>query len=235
MSGSESATPAQTQPKAGFRSKARALFQRAPKSNGGVVSTKQGVRSTTAEIPQKKDGPVLEARGATGLALNKPPMKTEDPLLPTQDTSKAEPRAAAELPLTKPSFSVEEQLCPIQELWNQAYAELAVQEDELIREYESYLIGDVSVAAGLKLSLSSLDKQERQEQMENLLRRKLEEVKRNAWKLTFGGKDIAAKDLAQPVVGIIKYMHILTFIQIIPSCNVLQPVPNRWNTVEVGI
>jgi hypothetical protein len=71
--------------------------------------------------------------------------------------------------------------------------------------------------------------------MENLLRRKLEEVKRNAWKLTFGGKDIAAKDLAQPVVGIIKYMHILTFIQIIPSCNVLQPVPNRWNTVEIGI
>jgi hypothetical protein len=120
-------------------------------------------------------------------------MKTEDPLLPTQDTSKAEPRAAAELPLTKPSFSVEEQLCPIQELWNQAYAELAVQEDELIREYESYLIGDVSVAAGLKLSLSSLDKQERQEQMENLLRRKLEEVKRNAWKLTFGGRILRLK------------------------------------------
>jgi hypothetical protein len=48
-------------------------------------------------------------------------------------------------------------------------------------------------------------KEERKDQMATLLTRKIEEVKKNTWKLKFGGQDIPLKDLAQPVVGIIQW------------------------------
>lgn len=114
------------------------------------------------------------------------------PLVSSPSTAPSPPQAA-------------ENLCPIHELWNQAYDELKMDEEKLMADYEGLIGRDISTIAGLTVSLSGL-KVQRQEQLANLLQNKVEEVKRNAWKLKFGGKDIPVKDLAQPAVAVIKYI-----------------------------
>lgn len=103
------------------------------------------------------------------------------------------------------ALATRKQLCPIHELWNQAYDELKEKEEKLMQNYEKCLGGDISTIASLTLSTMELKKR-RQEEMANLLQKKVDEARRNAWKLKFGGKDIPVKDLAEPVVGIIKYV-----------------------------
>jgi hypothetical protein len=96
-------------------------------------------------------------------------------------------------------------LCPVHELWDQAYEELRKQEDKLIKDYEAVLTGDLAIMIGSMAVMLSGSKEERKDQMATLLTRKIEEVKKNTWKLKFGGQDIPLKDLAQPVVGIIQW------------------------------
>lgn len=48
-------------------------------------------------------------------------------------------------------------------------------------------------------------KAQRREQMQGLVARKIAEAQKNEWRIKlFKGKDIPVKDLAAPVVGIIK-------------------------------
>lgn len=103
------------------------------------------------------------------------------------------------------ALAAPKQICPINELWNQAYDELKETEEKLMQDYEKCLGGDISALASLTLSVLEL-KRRRQEEMANLLQKKVDEAKRNAWRLKFNSKDIPVKDLAEPVVGIIKYV-----------------------------
>jgi hypothetical protein len=94
-------------------------------------------------------------------------------------------------------------LCPIHELWNDAYDELRGQEENLMKDYEATLCSDLATMVGSTVILSGSNV-EKNSQMMNLLSRKVEEVKKNTWKLRFGGHDVQLKDLAQPVVSIIQ-------------------------------
>ncbi|TVY80393.1 hypothetical protein LSUE1_G004399 [Lachnellula suecica] len=95
---------------------------------------------------------------------------------------------------------------PIQEMWDEAYNELRVQDKTLVEDYERWLQRERSLAmvVGSTVSLSGA-KVERREQMRVLLERKVEQVKKSTWTLKFGGQDMTVKDLAKPAVGVIRW------------------------------
>jgi hypothetical protein len=97
-------------------------------------------------------------------------------------------------------------LHPINELWNDAYDELREQEEKLMKDYEATLCADLATMVVGSTVVLSGSKMERKVQMTALLSTKLEEVKKDTWKLKFGDHDIPLKDLAQPVVGIIQWI-----------------------------
>lgn len=137
-------------------------------------------------------------------STNSPSAIVESASPPILDLSHPSSTAVADLPLVASPPRAVETLRPIHKLWNQAYDELKMEEEKLMGDYENLIGKDISTIAGLTVSLSGL-KVQRQEQLANLLRSKVEEVKQSAWKLKFGGKDIPVKDLAQPAVAVIKY------------------------------
>lgn len=96
---------------------------------------------------------------------------------------------------------------PIQELWNEAYEALRIQDEGLINDYEGCLRGDLAtmIDSTLSTSLSGF-KTQRMEQMRALLVRKVEQANNNTWKLRFAGQETAVKDLAKPLVGIIQFV-----------------------------
>lgn len=89
-------------------------------------------------------------------------------------------------------------------LWSEAYQDLKAQQSELVNKYEARLSNDplmilspISGLLGIQVSA--------QDQMATFLRKKMSEVEGKAWKLKFGDKEFRVKDLAEPVVGIIKW------------------------------
>jgi len=96
-------------------------------------------------------------------------------------------------------------LHPINELWNDAYDELREQEEKLMKDYEATLCADLATMVVGSTVVLSGSKVERKAQMMTLLSRKVDEVKKNTWRLRFGGHGVQLKDLAQPVVGIIQW------------------------------
>lgn len=89
-------------------------------------------------------------------------------------------------------------LGPIRELWNEAYEELKLKEEKLIEDYEATLVGNVSAA----VLGSTVGKKDR---IKAIVTAKMAEVKENTWRLNFGRNEIAVKDLAEPIVGIMKW------------------------------
>jgi hypothetical protein len=120
--------------------------------------------------------------------------------------------ALLEGPINKaiePSYKVSSQVTPvsaIRELWNQAYDDLRAKEENLVKDYEASLSGNLSTVIGSTVVLSGL-KIERKKQMEILLKGKIAEVDQNTWKWKFSGKEVPVKDLMGPVVGIIDWAN----------------------------
>ncbi|KAI0420326.1 ankyrin repeat-containing domain protein [Xylaria grammica] len=87
----------------------------------------------------------------------------------------------------------------IRELWNEAYANLRKENQGLVAEYEDKLCGDlgVGVVSTLGSEVSMRDR------MHAILQRKMDEVNRDVWKLKFGSSDLRARELAQPVLGVV--------------------------------
>ncbi|KAI0903459.1 ankyrin repeat-containing domain protein [Ustulina deusta] len=88
---------------------------------------------------------------------------------------------------------------PIQDLWNLAYTNLRIEDEELIAKYEAQLSGNLS--AGLVLTLGS--KFCVKDHMHAILQRKMDEVNRDAWKLKFGSSDVQVREVVQPVLGVV--------------------------------
>lgn len=109
--------------------------------------------------------------------------------------------------LTSTTAEEPKKLCPIYDLWNEAYEELKDQPNSPVHDYEKIAGSQLSIILDSTISLSGI-KVDRQKQMATLLQKKVEEVKKNTWKLKFCGESIPLKDLAKPVVGIIKYVLI---------------------------
>lgn len=88
---------------------------------------------------------------------------------------------------------------PIKELWSLAYERLKMEDSTLVEDYERKLSGDVFSALILPLDV----KENVREQMDIILRKKMDEVTQTAWKLKFGGAEIQMKDLLPPILTII--------------------------------
>ena len=93
----------------------------------------------------------------------------------------------------------------ITELWNVAYEELQVKEPKLIAAYEQYALHSVTTVIGATSGLSGLGKVRRREQMEILVKQKVDEDEKGQWKIPFGDDRIAVRDLAKPVVSIVSW------------------------------
>ncbi len=94
---------------------------------------------------------------------------------------------------------------PISELWNEAYEELQDKEKSLMKEYETAMSKDMMAILGstsLALGAPAISVR-RKEQAAALVKKKVDEAKKNAWKLTYGDNEVLLKDLAEPVVNII--------------------------------
>ncbi|KUJ13873.1 uncharacterized protein LY89DRAFT_753194 [Mollisia scopiformis] len=126
--------------------------------------------------------------------------------------SKQPDKTKATLPIDLPSRSLQDAVPQIShtpelhltELWDAAYEELKSSEKKLIDEYEENLRGDLTTMLGATESFSGL-KIERKDLMRQLLTQKIAETKENTWKLKFGEHKIPVKDLAEPVIGIIRW------------------------------
>lgn len=88
---------------------------------------------------------------------------------------------------------------PIKELWSIAYERLKKDDSTLVEDYESKLQRNVSAALLLPLGF----KENVREQMDIILRNKMDEVTQNAWKLKFAGAEMQIKDLLPPILAII--------------------------------
>ena len=93
---------------------------------------------------------------------------------------------------------------PIHELWSYAYDSLKETEPDLVQEYEGVLCEDLRTMVAATVSFSG-SKVGRQEQMAAILKRKVAEAQKNAWRLKFGSKDVPVKDLMEPIVSIVDW------------------------------
>jgi hypothetical protein len=95
---------------------------------------------------------------------------------------------------------------PICELWNEAYEDLKAKEGSLMNDYEAAMSKDIPTILGSS-TLAIVAPQVaimRKEQMAALVEMKSAEAKKNAWKLRYGDHEVLLKDLAGPVVNVIK-------------------------------
>ncbi|KAL5092146.1 hypothetical protein Trisim1_002036 [Trichoderma cf. simile WF8] len=92
---------------------------------------------------------------------------------------------------------------PIKELWSLAYERLKMEDPTLVEDYERKLQGNVSTALIPPLGV----KENVREQMDVILRKKMDEVTQNAWKLKFGGAEIQMRDLLPPILAIISHAN----------------------------
>jgi muconolactone delta-isomerase len=83
---------------------------------------------------------------------------------------------------------------PAQDLWNEAYNDLRVKEEALVKDYEDSLSKHLKRKSGSIATLSDFNI-DKKEQMEELLREQVEEANKNTWRLKFGGKEVLVKDL----------------------------------------
>ena len=123
---------------------------------------------------------------------------------------------------------------PIRELWNVAYEKLREENKELLQRYEAELQRAHEVDSALS----------RQQQMDAILKQKIEEVERDSWKLKFANSEVPVKNLAEPVLGVISLAndYITGAVSGNPyasmawsGVSLLLPVSRPWLCSRVGI
>lgn len=93
----------------------------------------------------------------------------------------------------------------IRELWDVAYEKLKSEDGELIRRYEAALPRVDGPAEKADPALEP--KASRREHMRAVLELKIDEAKRDAWKLKFGASEVMAKDLVEPALSVVDWAN----------------------------
>ncbi len=144
--------------------------------------------------PKSQSSPALADGGAAGSGSKTQPPKTV--------TAAPQPQV-----LSKPAFVFSQisDARPIRELWNIAYEKLREEDGELVQQYETALLrpGDLMTSLGSIIGANA----NRRVLMDTLLRSKIEEVQRDAWKLKFGGAEVPVKDLVEPVLRVVSWAN----------------------------
>ena len=95
----------------------------------------------------------------------------------------------------------EQVLKPIREVWNEAYEDLRVEDEDLITKYEAKL-REVTYGA---LAIATVGRPQKQVLMDAVVNKRLEEYKEGNWKVKALGEEFLIKDMAKPLVSIIKW------------------------------
>lgn len=98
-------------------------------------------------------------------------------------------------------------ITPIVELWNQAYEELRENEPKLIEKYEERISYQVSGRVGKTTAVSGLRKVRRREQMEVIVKQKLEGIEDGDWRIPLADDLIAIRDLCGYVASIVDWKN----------------------------
>ncbi|KAL7926925.1 ankyrin repeat-containing domain protein [Trichoderma austrokoningii] len=120
-----------------------------------------------------------------------------------QNDASSTSRTSTVDPLDQPLLNPDDNDVPIRELWNIAYDKLRKEDERLIKDYE------YKVQKNLKASISNAidSKISMRDQMDIILRSKMDEVNQNTWKLRFGSSEVQVKDLAQPILSVINWAN----------------------------
>lgn len=97
----------------------------------------------------------------------------------------------------------EYQHTPIAELWNSAYEKLRKENKRLIDEYETKLKESAAVA----MDHVPDTKENRQKWMSQILRQKMEQIQKDAWKFMFLGSEIRPAETVESVLRVIKMVN----------------------------
>lgn len=135
------------------------------------------------------------------------PVLDEPARTPKADTvSDADPPSAVSSPLSTslpqspPGCSTtapeDSHILGLQDLWNDSYNELEEEEPSLVAAYEQSLIN----AQDDQPESSSNTATERQEDLQHLVQRRLDEIENSRLKVLVGGREIAVRDQARRVV-----------------------------------
>ncbi len=94
---------------------------------------------------------------------------------------------------------------PIRDLWNVAYERLREEDEELVQRYETELLHPLS----LRTSLGSIigASANRRVLMDAMLRRNLDDVHGDLWKLKSGSSEVLVEDLAQSVLCVVEWAN----------------------------
>jgi hypothetical protein len=92
---------------------------------------------------------------------------------------------------------------PIRDLWNLAYERLREEDEQLIKSYEDKIQQNLNTVSSDPIDSKSSVR----DQMDAILRDKMDEVKKNSWKLRFGSSETQVKDLVQPVLAVINWAN----------------------------
>jgi hypothetical protein len=175
-------------------------------ASGGAEATTGAadLETTVTSLPQT----TADKTGAK-LALGSTSDHVSDPLPPVINSG--------QLPIRRPTGQAPESFQIVQfepphpsknicGLWNEAYDDLKVKEGGLMKDYEEIIARDsMSIFGSASAVILGSGIMPRHEQMKAFLEKKLAQVKQDEWKLMFGAKKIPMKDLAAPVVGMIKW------------------------------
>lgn len=157
--------------------------------------------TTNADAVQELPGAEADTSSVKKSSRNDPAVDTQES--PSQTRDGPTDQIDKSDPLEKQSPNSKDNIVPIRDLWNLAYERLREEDERLISDYESKI--QESLSAGLSSTMGS--KISMRERMDIILRRKMDEINRDTWKLRFGSSEVQVKDLAQPVLGVVNWAN----------------------------
>ncbi|KAM0265400.1 hypothetical protein ACHAQJ_000242 [Trichoderma viride] len=107
----------------------------------------------------------------------------------------------------------EYQNTPIVELWNSAYEKLRKESKQLIDEYETKLQESASAAMDPVLDT----KGDREKWMSLILRQKMEQIQKDAWKFMFLGSEVRPAETAESILRVIKMVNDSITTTVVPN------------------
>ncbi|UKZ69020.1 uncharacterized protein TrAtP1_010036 [Trichoderma atroviride] len=102
---------------------------------------------------------------------------------------------------------------PIAELWNSAYEKLRKENKQLIDEYETKLQESASAASDPIPNT----KGDREKWMSLVLRQKMEQIQKDAWKFMFLGSEVRPAETVECVLRVIKMVNDSITATVVPS------------------
>lgn len=96
---------------------------------------------------------------------------------------------------------------PIAELWNEAFEVLENDERGLVQDYQRVLNRDKSVGESTYFLTGLKARSPTHFRIQDVLQRKIEDMKSKEWKLKFKGHELAVKQLMEPVTSITEWVQ----------------------------